>query len=103
MIGRHVSQGRRDESDSRLKQSSAVAGSGSRGTRPSQTRSQQKRKDTAPSGGLESSRKRMKSLPTGTGAVGSSGSALTTVSAGPLSTAEPQEDYERFALIQRNF
>jgi len=52
----------------------------------------------------ESSRKQRKSnLQQNPVGVGSSGSGLTTVEASQLELDTPMEEYEKFALIQRNF
>ena len=81
-----------------------VGGTSGRTTsRPGQGRSEPQKRDTAEPEGPGSSKKRRKSLTGGLAGAGSSGSALTTVSAGPTSSAAPVPDFEKFAVIQRNF
>lgn len=101
-LARSGSQAQRKASDARKERKSAGGGSESRAPRPSQARSEAKKRDAPSADGVESSRKRKKSLSSGTAAV-SSGSALTTVSAGPTAAAAATPDYEKFALIQKNF
>jgi hypothetical protein len=102
-LGRNVTQGRRQNADVLAGPTSAGVGSGSRGSRPSQARSEPKKRDAVSPAGAESNRKRKKSLPRGTPGAASSGSALTTVSAGPSTSTAPEADFEKFALIQRQF
>ena len=80
-------------------------GSTSRRTtsRPGQGRSEPQKRDTAEPEGRGSSKKRRKSLTNGPVGAGSSGSILTIVSTGPTSSAAPVPDFEKFAVIQRNF
>ena len=79
---------------------SVGATSGRTTSRPGQGRSEPQKRDTVEPEGPRSSKKRRKSLTGGPVDAGSLGSALTTVFAGPTSSAAPVPDFEKFAIIQ---
>ena len=91
------------EMDTRPPNISVGGTSGRTTSRPGQGRSEPQKRDTTEPEGPGSSKKRRKSLTGGPAGAGNSGSALTTVSAGPTSSAAPVPDFEKFAVIQRNF
>ncbi len=82
---------------------SKTAQSGSKSTRPGQTKLDPKWKELNFSKVKESSRKRKKNLPSGPMGARSSGSTFTTLLAGPLSSQKALPDYEKFVVIQKNF
>jgi hypothetical protein len=83
---------------------SGAGATGSRGATPAQARSDSRKPVQPTSGAGDSNRKRRKSnLPSNPVAAGSSGSGLTTVEASQLESDTPMEEYEKFALLQRNF
>lgn len=86
-LGRSASQGPRAASTPWSGRKSAGGRSGSRGPQPSEPRSETNKRDGPTTEGAESSRKRRKSHLSGAAAVGSSGSALTTVSTGPSTSS----------------
>ena len=83
-IGRTASQERRLAASTRPESTSALAGSGSRGTRAGQARFEPKKRGASEAARVEPSRKRTKSLTAGHAGAGNSTSALTTVSAGTM-------------------
>jgi hypothetical protein len=102
-VGRSASQSTRAALNTRPQRKSAAGGSGSRNPKPSQARSESRKRDAPATEAAESSRKRRKSLPGAIAAAGSSGSALTTVSTGPQASAENIPEFEKFALLQKTF
>ena len=102
-LDRAQSQKRAKEMDTRPPDVSIGGTSGRTTSRPGQGRSEPQKQDIAEPEGPGSSKKRRKCLTGGPAGASSSGSALTTVSAGPTSLAAPLPDFEKFAVIQRNF
>ena len=98
-IGRTASRERRLSGSTRPESTSTPPPSGSRGTRAGQARSEAKKKGASEAAGVELSRKRKKSLTCGHAGVGSSASALTTVSAGTMASTAEQPDCVKFAEL----
>ena len=102
-IGRSSAQERRPSSKEVLVLNTSLLAFASRGSRPSQSRLEPKKKDGPHSQGEESTRKRRKTLSGRTGGTGSSASALTTLLVEISPIPEQKPDYERFAIIQQKF
>ena len=101
--GRAHSLGRRKELEARTSPASAGVASGWTTPRPGEARYEPQNRETAASEDVGQSKRRKKNLPGGPADACSSGSVLTTLFACPSMTAIPVPDFEKFAVIQRNF
>ena len=102
-IGRANSTGKRKECEARTPPASAGVASRQTTPKPGQARSKPQNRETAASEDAGQRKKRKKNLPGGLADACSSGSMLTTLSVCPSTTATPVPDFEKFAVIQRNF